>query len=251
MDPISDYSSMDKEPFNGFANSSIKKDDVEKKETIFIWIDILGFSKKLEDDKNYDKLADLLKEFQHKFSAETGDYNVTPISDGLIIELNPWRILWTGKDLVRCFQSIAKKQAEFLIEQKCVVRGAIAVGTRKNSEDGFISNGLARAYKMESNSISWPIIGFLDNKNDCKKIRKMFQLRNMKPLGLKKTKNDKDQYVYFIDYKKHLTNDISDIKKLIEGEIENESNPLGVKMKYKWLCHYMNLSTETKVFDIV
>ena len=158
---------------NAVPTSGRKKrtaDELTKMETIFVWIDILGFSQKLEIEDDYKKLKDILSSFKKHFTDETGQYEVTSISDGMLCELNPDREEWDINNVRDSLNQIAEKQASFISTFRYLVRGGICVGTRFYEEDkkGFIGNGLSRANKIESTHICWPIIGFSGTKNSQK-----------------------------------------------------------------------------------
>lgn len=229
-------------------------DELTRIETIFIWIDILGFSDKLENECDYMKLNDILSSFRNHFVDEAGRYEITSISDGLICELNPNRDPWGIKDVLDCLDKIAEKQASFISQYNYLIRGGITVGTRLFYENikGFIGNGLSRANKTESKYISWPIIGFLWSEKLEQKIEDLYQAKNIqKALDLRFTKNERDEDVYFLDYKKWLKGTGEDIKKLVSEELSNKRNSLRVKMKYEWTKQYLEMDDiNEKVFVI-
>ena len=227
------------------------KDDFARIETIFVWIDILGFSKKLENENDYDAMDRLLYCFRDHFVDGNGKYEVTSISDGMICELNPKRDSWTINDVFSCMDMIAQKQADFITKYGYLVRGGISVGTKLDSGQsaGFIGNGLSRAYNTESNHISWPVIGFVLNKRMKKFFYSFYHIRNIKKyLKLNCTKNEQNEDVYFIDYKSKITNKMDAIKDLVSTELKKEDNPLRVKMKYEWVKQYFGFDLEEKAF---
>ena len=64
-------------------------DKVEIDKSIFIWIDIVGFSNAVDDEKRYEELSELLTKVQSLFNDGDG-YSATIISDGIILQLaNP------------------------------------------------------------------------------------------------------------------------------------------------------------------
>ena len=219
-------------------------DELTRIETIFVWIDILGFSDKLENECDYKKLNDILLKFREHFIDEAGRYEVTSISDGLICELNPSRDEWGINDVRDCLNKIAEKQASFISQYNYLIRGGITVGTRLFYENikGFIGNGLSRANKTESKHICWPVIGFLWSKDLKSKLKNLYHVKNVeKALNLKYTKNENDKDVYFLDYKKWLKGTDEDIKELISEELSNKQNSLRVKMKYEWTKQYLEM----------
>lgn len=233
----------------------LTKENYEATETVFIWIDILGFSAIVEDSSQYEALSSLLGKFKKKFN-ETSDYNASVISDGIILELNPNRYNWSNRDFTQCFDEISKKQAEFACETETLIRGGIAVGTKRYNDNGkdrsFVSNGLARAYNIESHNISWPVIGTTESQmrkleNLCSGKMNDYFCRAFDSCG-------KD--VYFLDYfsrleqnqrQAHYTFVVKKMeefdKKLNEARIQNsESSSIakiqGIRAKYMWLCKY-------------
>lgn len=238
-----DYTDEKKVPANRLQKKTA--DELTRIETIFVWIDILGFSDKLENEYDYKKLNDILLKFHEHFVDEAGRYEVTSISDGMICEMNPNRDDWGIKDVLDCLNTIAAKQASFISQYNYLIRGGITVGTRLFYENikGFIGNGLSRANKTESKHICWPIIGFLWSEDLESKLENLYHAKDIqKTLNLKYTKNENDKDVYFLDYKKWLKGTGEDIKKLISEELSNKRNPLRVKMKYEWTKQYLEIS---------
>ena len=235
-------------------DTKLTADKLTRIETIFVWIDILGFSDKLENECDYKKLNDILFSFHNHFVDETGKYEVTSISDGMVCELNPRREKWGINDVRDCFKKIAEKQASFIAKYRYLIRGGISVGTKLFDLDvkGFIGNGLSRANKTESKSISWPIIGFLWCDKLEQKLEDLYHAKDIpKALDLKFTKNERDEDVYFLDYKKWLKGTGEDIKELVSEELSNNKNPLRVKMKYEWTKQYLEMDDiNEKVFVI-
>ena len=238
------------DPREGLDNK-ISKEDFAKTETVFVWIDILGFSKKLENEDDYATMDHLLSCFREHFADANGKYEVTSISDGMICELNPKRKKWTINDVFSCIDLIAQKQADFITKYGYLVRGGVSVGTRFDSGEslGFIGNGLSRAYSTESNHISWPVIGFVLDKKIKRFFLSSYHVRNIKKyLKLNCTKNEHNEDVYFIDYKSKITNNMDAVRNLVSAELKKEENPLRVKMKYEWVKQYFGFDLEEKAF---
>ncbi len=124
----------------------------EIKNSIFIWLDILGYSAIVEDERKYIELSRLLKKFQELFN-ESDDYDSTIISDGIILRLKDASFT----DLKEIIHDIGKKQFQFIKENRYFIRGGIAVGSKIEDTDdpnsAFVSNGLARAVYIESSQI--------------------------------------------------------------------------------------------------
>lgn len=208
--------------------------------SIFIWLNILGFSVEVEDENQYAKLAEHLKKFQKLFNDNNGlGYKTKIISDGIILHLsNP-----NYGDFVSILKDIGKKQFKFINENKLFIRGGISVGTKyetyeKDNDNGlFISNGLARAVNMEAKNIDWPIIG--TGKKVINKINDLFNINDSEEyFGLKRCFNKKGEFVYFIDF---IQEDQSQsFYQLIKNKIEEFKEPKDskVKEKYIWLLKY-------------
>lgn len=236
------------------THSKRTADELTKTETIFVWVDILGFSEKLEKECDYKKLNDILISFQKHFKDDTGKYEVTSISDGMVCELNPHREEWGINDVRDSLNKIAEKQASFIAKYRYLIRGGISIGTKLFDKDvnGFIGNGLSRANKTESKHICWPIIGFFWDRKIAKKLNAIYKVKCFqKALHLKRTKNENDKDIYFLDYKKWLKETDKDIKELISTELSNQKNPLRVKMKYEWTKQYLEMDdVGEKIFVI-
>lgn len=215
--------------------------DKAKIETIFVWIDVLGFKSMLKDPNNYEKLAKLLEEFQKKFEQKDGLFNTLAISDGLILELNPNRNIWTAGNVKNCLLYIQNKQFEFIRQNKVVVRGAIAVGTSWNPDNkknkNYISNGLSNAYKLESEGICWPVIG--TNGFYLKKMNELYSDEDdLEPFKnfFNKTLNSNGDDVFFLDIYSNL--DDSDqmiIDDIIDKQLAENEKIRTVYSKYVWL----------------
>lgn len=218
-----------------------------KIETIFIWIDILGFKDKLKNIENYDELALLLDYFQDLFAQKEGLYRTTVISDGIVLELNPNREKWSFENVKACFDDIKRKQLEFILEKKYVIRGAIVVGTSRLKKEGdrnYISNGLSFAYELESKGINWPIIG--TNGNYFNQINKMYREGDCQcPFKevFKKTLTPNGQDVYFLDIYSGLEGkERSIIEDIIQNQLKShqEEKERSVYNKYIWLYKCMH-----------
>ena len=125
------------------------------------------------------------------------------ISDGLVIVCN------LSVDLNQLIEVLAKLQIEFILDQKKLIRGAIAIGriaqklyyeNKDRKRDVFlISNGVLEAYKLESQYVNWPIIATTDEV--LKKIRRAKNIPNNNELfNLKKIFGKNNDFMYFIDF---------------------------------------------------
>lgn len=199
--------------------------------SLFIWLDVLGFAEAVDDVEKYRELSELLKKFQALF-VESDKYDTKIISDGLILYAKEP----TEEMISLIFKEIAEKQFEFILKNKYFIRGGIAVGSRYESEevtDQFISNGLARAYSLESNNIDWPLIA-TDEKN-IQRIRDIFIIDgNHEFFGLEEAFNKNGKTIYFIDF---IKEDETYLKLLEEKIFEFKDTP-SVRNKYVWLLRY-------------
>jgi len=202
-------------------------------QSIFIWVDILGFSEAVDTESRYEELAELLKKFQNLFN-EDDSYRTKIISDGIILQItNP-----EPKSLVKILQGIGEKQFRFINKHKHFIRGGISVGTKfeKGNSDSslFISNGLARAVKIEGNSVDWPVIG-TDSKV-LSKMRKLFQInKDNECFNLARAYNARGEELYFIDF---LKDNEDGYYSLLNKKIKEFQNNPKVLNKYIWLLRY-------------
>lgn len=124
-------------------------------QTIFFWIDILGFSDKLENPDGYHMLKNNLESFRRSFGGSSL-FKSMIISDGLLIQLED------PKQLEASIRDLAQKQMKFVLENKVFLRGGFAVGLIPPNDDIknnlILTDGLSRAVKLESKNVSWPII---------------------------------------------------------------------------------------------
>lgn len=214
------------------TNNAANKSNIEP-ETIFVWIDILGFSALVENESKYNELLGLLKDFFESFNKLNVSADCHRISDGIILKLKP---NIRNADVVRrFFEDVMCVQKTFLLRQR-FLRGGIAIGSKfnmANLDNGFyISNGLARAYNLESNSVTWPIIGtnerFLDEMCSIygENVKDMFDVAYSE---------NKDKIYYLNFYKMLSGKELNEVYKNILVNISNtEKNPR-VQHKYIWI----------------
>ena len=207
------------------------------KQSIYIWLDILGFSVAVETEDRYGELFEKLKKFQDLFN-ESDNYDTEIISDGIILRIKK-SSRELRSDLEDIFDEIAKKQFQFILENSLFIRGGIAVGSRfDDSEDHnslFVSSGLTRAVKLEAGHVNWAIIG--TDEKTITTIRKLLDINNDEEyFGLSHGFNKKGQDVFFIDF---LNEDEEYLALLNEKIEEYKDKDRGVRDKYIWLLrHY-------------
>ena len=242
-------------------NQSNLPEEIEKKEFLYIWIDILGFRNKLSTEKEevYNKLFDIKKSFKkhfEKLKLET----IVSISDGLLLV---WDI--KGNKLDEVFINLAKLQIDFILKYKYVIRGAISIGTISNSlynlyisnennkeekKDIFlISNGLVKAYEMESKEIKWPIIAI--DYETIEKLREIKRINNSEFFGLQKINgNNEKMYLYMIDFLEYLDEDKQmEYENFLLTELNAHQNNRKIFEKYYWLLEYYKKKTNNNVFE--
>jgi len=232
---------------------------------LYIWIDILGFRNDLstESEEVYNKLFDIKKSFKkhfEKLKLET----IVSISDGLLLV---WDI--KGNKLDEVFINLAKLQIDFILEYKYVIRGAISIGVISNSlyylynsnkenkeskdiykEDIFlISNGLVKAYEMESKDIKWPIIA--TNYETIEKLREIKKINdNNEFFGLQKINGNNDMYLYMIDFLEYLDeNKQIEYENFLLTKLNEHKTERKIFEKYYWLLEYYKKKTNNNVFE--
>jgi hypothetical protein len=216
-----------------------------KSNSLFIWLDILGFAEAVDKEDRYRELSELLTKFQNLFN-NSHKYDTKIISDGIVLYIkNP-----NYNDTKIIFNEIAKKQFEFILENKYFIRGGIALGSRHSGDaenDLFISNGLARAVKIESSIIDWPVIG-IDEKYILELRSTLKVTDHNEYFGLKRGYNKNGQTIYFIDF----AQDRVEYLEIIYTKIEkfNDKSKQSIRNKYIWLLRYYLSKFESTEINI-
>ena len=217
--------------FVGDFQSNPEEISINNDNSLFIWLDVLGFAEAVDDVEKYRELSELLKKFQALF-VESDKYDTKIISDGLILYTKEP----TEEMISLIFKEIAEKQFEFILKNKYFIRGGIAICSRYESDevtDQFISNGLARAYSLESSGIDWPLIA-TDEKN-INRLKQMFRIDEANEyFGLEEAFNKNGKNIYFIDFIKENETYL----KLLEEKIFEFKDTPSVRNKYVWLLRY-------------
>lgn len=216
----------------GLSNISPSGSSKEYNQQLFIWIDILGFSSIVDKPENYTELASILDNFKNSFAYIQG-CQAEVISDGIIINIDI-----SNRDTInRVFKSIGEKQYDFILKDRYFIRGGIAVGSRLEPDQNnksYISNGLARAVKIENTKINWPIVG--TNKNYLDKIRKVLNIQDPdENFNLIKCFNKNGEDIYFIDF---INEENESFYNLIDKKITSHVDETSVRDKYVWLLRY-------------
>lgn len=232
------------------ANLVSDKTDVSifEPESLYIWLDLLGFSKELEKSGNKENLSKKLEAFRSTF--RNVSTKVMHLSDGILIAIDIEKKPWDIDRIKDIFTQIAKGQINFFINQQQVVRGGIGIGETINKdnwkESKFISRGMAKAYGLESKKISWPIIGMdQDVLDELSKNFNVSQEQTLKSLNLATSVNEAGDTVYFIEFANQIKKIDPSYKKSVEMyfdnkilEFEKKDYPNKVRLKYIWLYKY-------------
>jgi len=142
----------------------------------------------------------------------------------------------------------------FILEQKKVLRGAISIGdvsinlynkyrNEKSKKEEFqdiflISNGLVKAYIMESKDIKWPIIA--TTYDVLEEIRNILKINNeTEQFDLKKINGTNHVYLYMIDFLSNIDNNETVYEDFLLQQL-NEYSRKDKKIfeKYYWLLKY-------------
>ena len=213
-------------------------DKMEEDKSIFIWLGILGFADAVENEERYGELSELLIKFQSKFNNEHS-YSTNIISDGIILQIAKPR----HETFIEIINDIGKKQFQFICETNEFIRGGIALGTKLEDDKGrnnhFISNGLARAVRLESSCVNWPIIG--TNEKNMSDIREFFNIYDEgEKFGLIRGFNKKGDDIFFINFISHSLEyfDLLNSKIEIFSKKEKSKYNPRVRDKYIWLLRY-------------
>ncbi|PHS32267.1 MAG: hypothetical protein COA92_07100 [Sulfurovum sp.] len=207
--------------------------------TVFIWLDILGFADALEDESRFSELAQMLNSFQSLFDSIDGCHT-TIISDGLLLRIVNSRV----DALQETFQLIGEKQIQFILEHKIFIRGGIALGSKledtSDDNNNLISQGLARAAKLEASSIDWPVIA--TNEKNIKEIQDYFRAED-ELFSLNPCFNRKGEKIFFIDF---LNEPITSYYNILNEKINEYEKTPSVHSKYIWLLrHYHHKFSST------
>ncbi len=247
---------------DGIVMFNKKPNGVKEYKFLYIWIDILGFREDLNNPKIYEDLFKIREKFKDSFSEkEINAEAVISISDGLVLVWELSKL--TSNEITRIFDTLGKLQMQFILEQKKVLRGAIAIGdvssnlyrkfiNNKSSQSNnqeelkdifLISNGLVKAYIMESKDIKWPIIATTDEVLD--EIRKLKEIEDKEEkFGLKKIKGNNHFNLYMIDFLLHLGEKLNQYEDFLLSNLNKcvsyeENKGKSIFDKYYWLLEYL------------
>ena len=242
-----------------YSNNNISPTEEYNKDSIFIWIDILGFSKKLENPIEYNSLRKILTNFRNYFKFP--DIHQSVFSDGILLEIPCGVHRMNSERVNKIFKEIAKKQLLFMIEERVVIRGGISSGAPISEDDYenriYVSNGLAKAYNTESKESSWPIIGITEST--FKDLQKLTNNHNVDAFKLKVTYNESGKKIYFLHFaeglvdnadKMSLSGNSLTLTNLIEDKINRcEQGDDRTRSKYFWILKYLKETIGTSIPD--
>ena len=254
-----------------YGNSMLPAVKEVNEDSIFIWIDILGFSKELEKRDDYQTLKQVLLSFRESFQMPIAHQAV--ISDGILLEIPYSKHHWDVAEIKRIFSDIAQKQLNFMLKQKRVVRGGIAHGlpifkTKQKLAEAqdkqdehnefdkdrmYISDGLAKAYRIESKNSNWPIIGITEE--ELSEFRNKTKTAN-EDFGLRITYNESGKKILFLHFAETLKpsqtidSNVLELKWLIEEKL-NPKNSIDerTRAKYFWILKYLKVTLGTNILD--
>ena len=236
-----------------YSSQTLPPVETPNTDSIFVWIDILGFSKDLEIRNNYGMLKHTLSEFRNIFKMAFAHQAL--ISDGILLEIPYEYHQWNPNKITEIFREIADNQLSFILKHKKVVRGGIATGNPISEVDYdnriYVSDGLVRAYRIESIVCSWPIIGI--TQDEVSKIIDYSKSTN-EDFGLKITYNASGKKIYFLNFINSLLVNsgteytASVLKQLIEEKLEqNNSTDDRTRAKYFWILKYLKATLGTNI----
>lgn len=166
------------------------------KDTLYFWLDILGFSDKSQN-KEYEELLKLLRKFHNTF-VESEAWDVRIISDGLLLKIKASQ---RTEDLPALITSVGKLQLMYILENNEFIRGGFALGSELGGSTEYseiITNGLSKAVKIESRSIDWPIIG--TSGKEFEAIRNYYSLSSKETFGMQSCFNSVGEDIVYIDF---------------------------------------------------
>ena len=208
-------------------SGGISRIPAELENSVFVWLDILGFSDSIEDETNYLRFDRLLEKFSETFSSNEL-YECNPISDDILLNISKPNY----PKIIDAFRKIGEIQLEFTVKNNEFIRGGIGVGSQLK-KDSLISNGFARAVKMEGKNIDWPIIG--TNSEGIKSLRKLVISTDLETFGLIRGFNQKGEDIYFIDF---LDKTNAEYYDLLLAKLKESSKYPNIYAKYIWLLRY-------------
>lgn len=95
-------------------------------ESLYIWLDLLGFSSELEKRENKEELSNKLEIFRSTFS------NISKkkmhLSDGILIAIDILRTPWDIEKIGKIFEQLAEGQISLFVNHERIIRGGIGIG---------------------------------------------------------------------------------------------------------------------------
>lgn len=166
---------------------------------IVAWIDILGFSQMLQQAKSEDEMRRVYRKMlfvQEQFGTETAsddpettrkvnvDYgrSVVALSDGLVVTASAnaeARAVMTPYDLLMGFVGELVEAQANCAANGIFLRGGISIGPYYYNNNILLSPALVRAYKLESQRASYPVI--VINRADVEALRALPGIKRYAP----------------------------------------------------------------------
>lgn len=117
----------------------------------------------------------------------------------------------------------------------------------------YISDGLAKAYRIESKNSNWPIIGITEE--ELLKIRDITKSVN-EDFGLKITYNESGKKIFFLHFAETLKSSpitdssVLELKWLVEENLSSKY-PIDerTRAKYFWILKYLRSTLGTNILD--
>lgn len=205
--------------------------DITSDMRIVAWVDILGFSQMLQNAKTDEELRGLYRKMlfaQEEFGAVTAsddpertrkinvDFgrSVVALSDGLVVTASAnarARSIMSPYDLLMSFiGDIIEAQAN-CVANGIFLRGGISIGPYYFDNNILLSPALIRAYKLETDRATYPVI--IINRSDVDALRKLPGIRCYAPSAepsrsyfrpFKSPSQRKGERFYFLDYLRFL-----------------------------------------------
>ncbi len=223
------------------ATNPNPSDSVEKS-SVFIWIDLLGFSALVENPNAHEKLIGHLRSFRDIFWNDS-DYDSKILSDAILLQIKEYHHRNSHSRFIEILKDIGKRQFRFMLDNQVAMRGGIAVGQQlkfDRGEHGYISTGLARSYHVESGDIDWPVIA--TNTQYLKEIRKIFNKPDeSEQFGLTHAFNKGGDDIYFIDFVQlaDTAQEIESYERFVKIMLEQYDGKPQVRNKYIWLLKHL------------
>ena len=230
------------------------KDDIKYISSFVAFFDILGFSSLIQESEDLvvaidtisrlsDSLASARAKIESRWSWEKDKLDVSMFSDCVCISI-PARI----ENIDAFFQILALVQSNF-VRQKLCIRGGVAIGKHFANDHLIFSEGLIKAYTIESKVAEFPRIvvphefwSFVVSNGydeDIIWFKDMYIWSD--PVdGLMIV-----DYLNFMPYDRHSEpnhngRDLKNHKSFIEESLNTFASDTSLLSKYQWMAEYHN-----------